>query len=598
MALAKRNEIDAKDKWKIEDLFESDKAWGIEYEKLVEELEKTPQYKTRLGESCEVLDLALREFDSIENKIERIYVYANQKYYEDTTNSIYQNLSGKAHSLLTMFYSKYSYQEPEILSMSEEVLKDNYKWQIENSIFATYLENLIRQKKHILSEELEDLMANASEVAKASSDIFSSFNNADLKFADIKDSKGNVIGVSHGKYTWLMENNDRTVRKNAFESIYTAYGAYKNSLASMYNSNVKQAMFFAKARKYNNTLEASLDNSNVPVEVYDNLIHTVNDNLPLMHRYVALRKKVLGLEKMHMYDVYAPLVEDVDFKADFEKARAIVTEGLKPLGEGYIDILNEGFENGWIDKYESEGKRSGAFSWGAYGTHPYVFLNYQGNLDSVFTTAHELGHAVHTYLSNANQPHIYSGYKIFVAEVASTCNEALLIRHMIEKNADDKKMKAYLINHFLEQFKGTMFRQTMFAEFEKITHGMAKNGITLTADVLCEEYRKLNVKYFGEDIVIDEEIGMEWARIPHFYTPFYVYQYATGFAAAVAISQKILAEGDVAVKGYIEFLKSGSSDYTIEVLKKAGVDMSKPDAIVMALGVFEKLLDEFEDIIQ
>ncbi|MDD6572580.1 MAG: oligoendopeptidase F, partial [Thermoflexaceae bacterium] len=375
------------------------------------------------------------------------------------------------------------------------------------------------------------------------------------------------------------------------------YGAYRNTLASMYQANVKQAWFFARMRGFESTLEASLDSSNIPVKVYDNLINTVNRNLDKMHRYVALRKKVLGVEELHLYDVYAPLVKDYEVKVSYEEAKERVLSGLHPLGNEYQKILREGYDNGWIDVCENQGKRSGAFSWGAYGTHPYVFLNYQENLDNVFTLAHEMGHAIHTYLSNSNQPHVYAGYRIFVAEVASTCNEALLIRDMIEKSSN-RQEKLYLLNHFMEQFKGTMFRQTMFAEFEKITHEMAGKGTTLTADVLCRVYRELNEKYFGPDMVIDEEIELEWSRIPHFYTPFYVYQYATGFAAAVTISGKILEEGKPAVDGYMEFLKSGSSDYPIEVLKKAGVDMESPEAVEGALEVFGELLDEFERLLE
>ncbi len=595
MALPLRSETDKKYHWRIEDLYETDELWEEDYEKVCEQLKKDPEYKGRLGESEEVLYQALRESDALEQAVEKLYVYASQKYYEDTGNAFYQNLAGKAQNLMTMFYAKYSYQEPEILEMPEEKLKAYARSEGDIKLFSHYLEDILRQKPHILSTELENVMANAGDMAQGAKDIFSSFNNADIKFAPITDSNGNEIEVTHGKYSFLMENNDRKVRKEAFSSIYSAYKAYKNTLASMYNANAKQALFFAKMRKFDSAMECSLSASNIPTAVYDNLVDTINANLHLMHRYVSLRKKALGVEELHMYDVYAPLVADFEWKVAFEQAKERVAEGLAPLGENYIKILREGYENGWIDVYENQGKRSGAFSWGAYGTHPYVFLNYQENVDSMFTLAHEMGHAIHTYQSNKTQPHVYAGYRIFVAEVASTCNEALLIRDMLKKSTD-KKEKLYLLNHFMEQFKGTMFRQTMFAEFEKITHQKALEGQTLTADLLCEIYRGLNEKYFGEDMVIDDEIAFEWARIPHFYTPFYVYQYATGFAAAVAISSKILAEGEPAVKGYMEFLKSGSSDYPIEVLKKAGVDMSSPKTVEDALKLFEQLLDEFEKL--
>lgn len=591
-----RSEVDSAYKWKIEDLFATDELWEQEYERLMNEAAKEPYGKGHLAESRDVLKDVLEKSDALEMAVERVYVYANQKYYEDTANAKYQGYAGKAQNLMTVFYSAYSFLEPEILEMSREQLEELIQSEGDLKLYAQFFKNILRQKEHILSAEMENVMANASDMAQGAKDIFSSFNNADVKFDKVTGQDGTEYELTHGTYTLLMENQDRSVRKGALENLYRSYESYRNTLASMYNANAKQALFFAKMRNFDGAMEAALDSSNIPTAVYDNLIDTVNKNLHLMHRYVALRKKALGVEELHMYDVYAPLVEDYEVRISFEDAKKRVMEGLAPLGEKYLEIFREGCENGWIDVYENQGKRSGAFSWGAYGTHPFVFLNYQENLDNMFTLAHEMGHAIHTYQSNANQPHIYSGYRIFVAEVASTCNEALLIRDMIEKSRD-KKEKMYLINHFLEQFKGTMFRQTMFAEFEKITHHMAKEGTTLTADVLCEVYRGLNEKYFGPEMVIDSQIDMEWSRIPHFYTPFYVYQYATGFAAAVAISGKILEQGQPAVDGYMEFLKSGSSDYPIEVLKKAGVNMEKPDVIEDALKVFEKLLDDFEELL-
>lgn len=596
MTLQPRSKTDKNFHWKIEDLYSTDELWQQEYDSTTDKLKVKPWYQGRLGESEEIIFRALSESDELEMTVERLYVYANQKYYEDTTNAKYQDMAGKSQIIMTQFYTVYSFVEPEILSLPEEKLLSYINSEGELGLFSQYLKNILRQKAHILSEEMESVLAGAGEMAQGPKDIFSSFNNADIKFADVTDSSGEKHEVTHGKYSVLMESCDRVLRKNAFESVYRSYGALKNTLASTYNANVKQAQYFSKMRNYKSDLEASLDGSGIPVEVYDNLIDTVNKHLNLMHRYVSIRKKALGLDELHMYDVYAPLVPDYSVKISFDEAKRRVAKGLAPLGDEYIRVLNEGYENGWIDVYENQGKRSGAFSWGAYGTHPFVFLNYHDNLDNMFTLAHEMGHAIHTYYSNANQPHIYAGYRIFVAEVASTCNEALLIRDLINESKD-KKEKLYLINHFLEQFKGTMFRQTMFAEFEKITHNMAKEGTTLTADVLCKVYRGLNEKYFGPEMVIDSQIDMEWARIPHFYTPFYVYQYATGFSAAVAISTRILEEGQSVVDGYIEFLKSGSSDYPIEVLKKAGVDMARPDVIEEALKVFEKLMDEFEALL-
>lgn len=596
MALPLRRDIDVKDKWKIEDLFATDELWEKALKGAEEEIEKECEYKGKFAESEDNLYNALVMMDELELKLERIYVYANQKYYEDTANAKYQNYAGMAQNVMTKFYGAYSFAEPEILDIPEEIVTLYLASNGPIKLFKTYLSNILRQKDHILSEEMENVLAGVSEVACGAKDIFSSFNNADVKFENIRDGKGVNLEVTHGKYAVYMESNDREIRKSAFESLYKSYGSFENTLASMFNANVKQAGFFAKTRKYNSSLEKSLSAGNIPVAVYENLIDTVNKNISLMHRYVNLRKKVLGVDELHMYDVYAPLVADYECKIDFEEAKARVLKGLAPLGKEYQSHLIEGYENGWIDVYENQGKRSGAFSWGAYGTHPYVFLNYQENLNNMFTLAHEMGHAMHTYYSNENQPHVYAGYSIFVAEVASTCNEALLIRHLIKESTDVKEKK-FLINHFLEQFKGTMFRQTMFAEFEKIIHEMAAEGTTLTAQVLCDVYEELNKKYFGEEMVIDPQIRMEWSRIPHFYTPFYVYQYATGFAAAIAISDKILNEGETAVNGYLEFLKSGSSDYPIEVLKKAGVDLAKPEVVDGALKVFEELLDEFEALI-
>ena len=442
---------------------------------------------------------------------------------------------------------------------------------------------------------MEELLAEVGEVAEAPSQIFSMFDNADIKFPEIEDEDGEMVKISHGRFGQLLESKDRRVRKEAFEGVYATYNNFRNTLATTYSSNVKQESFFAKARKYDSTLDKALDGGNIPKSVYTNLIEAVHDNMDQMHRYVSIRKRLLDVEELHMYDLYAPLVQDIDMDIPYEKAKEIVAEGLRPLGEEYQKILQEGFNNRWIDVYENENKRSGAYSWGPYGTHPYVLLNYNNSLNNVFTLAHEMGHAIHSYYSDKMQPYVYAGYKIFVAEVASTCNEALLIDHML-KNTDDKKQKAYLINHFLESFKGTLYRQTMFAEFEMITHQMIEKGESLTADSLCKVYRELNEAYFGDDITIDSEIDMEWARIPHFYRSFYVYQYATGFSAAIALSRRILKEGKPAVDDYIRFLSSGSSNYPIELLKEAGVDMSTKEPVNQALALFKELLDQMEEL--
>lgn len=455
----------------------------------------------------------------------------------------------------------------------------------EFSVYRQYFENIIRQKKHVLPTEQEQLLAAMGEVAESPKDIFSMFNNADIRFPEITGEDGHPVQVTHGRYMSLMQSRNSQVRKDAFEAMYGVYGDWRNTLAAMYRANVKQEAFLAKAHKYTSDLEAALDGSHIPVKVYEQLIEAVHESMPLMYRYMKLRKKLLGVEELHMYDLYVPVIEQDHSEIPFEQAKKTVLEGLAPMGEEYLHLLREGFDHGWIDVYENQGKRTGAYSWGAYGTHPYVLLNYQGTLHDVFTLAHEMGHALHSWYSDEHQPYIYAGYRIFVAEVASTCNEALLIHYLMEqsKKAGDRKKTMYLMNYFLEQFRTTLFRQTMFAEFEKITHGLQEQGETLTADRLCEIYYDLNKLYFGEEICVDQEIAMEWARIPHFYTPFYVYQYATGFSAAIALSKQILEQGAPAVEQYKKFLKGGSSMYPLELLKVAGVDMEQKAPVQDAL---------------
>ncbi len=595
--LPKRNEIDPKYTWAIEDLYACDEAWQEEYNKIKEMLPKITEYQGRLSKSADILLSFLQLSDEISMLMERVYVYAGQKYHEDTADATYQDLSNKANALAVQVNSALSFATPEILGIPEETIT---AFHLENEglkVYDFYLKDILRLKPHILSRETEELLADAGEIADAPSNIFSMFDNADIKFPEIKDENGELVRITHGRYVKLLESNDRRVRKEAFQGLYDTYKSFRNTLAASFSANVKQEVFFAKARKYNSTLEKALNAGNIPVDVYTNLIAAVHENMDLMHRYVRLRKKLLGLDELHMYDLYSPLVPDFKMEIPFEEAKKVVAKGLEPLGPDYQKILWEGFDNRWIDIYENENKRSGAYSWGAYGTHPYVLLNYNDTLDNVYTLAHEMGHAIHSYHSDKEQPYIYAGYKIFVAEVASTCNESLLIDYML-KNTTDKKEKAYLINHFLEKFKGTLYRQTMFAEFEMITHKMVEDGESLTAESLCKVYHDLNVAYFGEDIVIDPEIDMEWARIPHFYNAFYVYQYATGYSAAIALSRRILNEGEPAVKDYIRFLSSGSSNHPIEILKAAGVDMSTKEPVNQALKLFSELLDQMEELMK
>ncbi len=594
--LKRRDEIDSKDKWAIEDLYSSEEKWDEEYNKVEGFIPKLASYEGKVTESANQLFNFLSLKDDAMLLMERLIVYSNQRYHEDTTNATYQRLSDRASNLAVKLESATSFFNSEVLKLSDGEVEKLYEECISLQFYRRYLDNLFRKKPHILSEAEEKLLAAIGEVAEGPSNIFSMFNNADIQFSEILNENQEKVQLTHGRYTSFLQSKDRRVRKEAFVAMYAPFIAYKNTLASLYTANLKQENFYAKARKYPSSMAMELDNSNIPLKVYDNLISVVHDKMPLLHRYMNIRKKCLGLSEMHMYDLYVPMVSDVSMIISFEEAKKMVQEGLKPLGEEYGGILAEGYDNGWIDIYENQGKRSGAYSWGAYGTHPYVLLNYQDNLNNTFTLCHEMGHAIHSYYSDQNQKYLYAGYKIFVAEVASTCNESLLMQHLL-KTTLDKQKRAYLINYQLEQFRTTLYRQTMFAEFEKITHQMVAEGEPLTAEAISKIYHDLNVQYFGPEVVVDSEIDMEWARIPHFYTPFYVYQYATGYSAAIALSKRILKDGHQAVTDYINFLKGGSSKDPIDLLKGAGVDMTQTEPIEQALSVFEDLLNEMEELI-
>ena len=516
------------------------------------------------------------------------------RYYEDTSDGTYQQMSGKAQMLAVKMSEKYSFLVPEIMAADD----DKVARFLDSDKIKPYrhlLCDMLAKKEHTCSQKEEKLLAMASQMADSPSDIFSKFNNADVKFGKVHDEHGDEKELTSAGFSVFMESRDRKVRKEAFYALYRQYKSYINTLAASYYGNVKQAVFFANARNYESTLQMYLSGSFIPESVYTNLIDTVNNNLDKMHDYVSLRKKTLGVDELHFYDIYAPLTSDYTVKVSYENAKETVLDALKILGDDYVSQVKKGYESGWVDVYENDGKRSGAFSWGAYGTHPYIFLNYTETLNDIFTLIHETGHAMHTYYSNETQPYTYAGYKIFVAEVASTCNEVILIDYLLKHSRSDEEKK-YLYGHYLEQFKGTLFRQTMFAEFEMITHRMAQDGEVLNAESLCGTYKKLNEKYFGKDMVIDEEIAYEWARIPHFYTPFYVYQYATGFSAAVAIATKIINGDKEVLHGYREFLKGGSSMHPIELLSLCKIDMSKPDVIQDALNVFGSLIEDFKKI--
>ena len=605
--LPARAEISDQYKWRLEDLFETDEAWEQACDSLHALNKKLAEYEGKISQSPKEMTAFFRLCDEAESLYERILVYSNEKLHQDMAVSKYQGYASTAQSLEAELMGAEAFMEPEILAMDEKKVRDFICQEEGLGQYEILINRILRKKAHTLSDAEEKLLAKTNEITSAPQDIFSLFQNADMKFGEIKDEKGNLVELTHGRYGQYMESHDRNVRKEAFQTLYAQYGKYRNTLAATYQANLKMAKFYADVRKYPSALEMELDKNQIPVEVYDNLIKTVHDNLNAMYRYVALRKKILGVEELHMYDVYARLSGEYQMEIPYEEAQKLVLAGLAPMGEEYLSLLKEGFSNQWIDVYENQGKRSGAYSWGAFGTHPYVLLNYGNRLNDVFTLAHEMGHALHTYYSGTNQPYTYSNYRIFVAEVASTCNESLLMQYLLKKcDADEKsgalskeeakKQKIFLLNYFIDQFKGTIYRQTMFAEFEKITHEMCKKGEALTAESLCDVYLRLNQLYFGKDMISDDEIALEWARIPHFYTPFYVYQYATGFSAAIALSGKILTEGESAVAAYLEFLKGGSSKDPIDLLKGAGVDLSSPKPVEDALKMFADLVSELEAV--
>jgi len=593
--IKKRSEVELKNTWATEDLYVNDDAWKADVEIAKKMIDNIASYQGRLSESSDTLLAFLKADEEISIKFDRIGNYAQRKFDEDTKNTVYQDLENQLRSLYVSVGKATAFEVPEITAMSDETLNKFLDEKEELRIYKRYFNEIRRKREHTLSQSEEKLLAAAGDLASAPSSIMAMFRNADLEFPDITGEDGNPAKLTAGTYITFLESKDRRVREDAFMTLYHTLEKFKNTAGTAYSSHIKQQMFYANARKYNSTLEAALDSTDVPVAVYKNLIKAVHDNIHYMHKYVQLRKKLLKLDELHMYDLYTSVVEGSDQKLTYEEAKTIVMEAVAPLGKEYQAILKEGFENRWIDVYENEGKRSGAYSAGAK-VHPYVLLNHKETLDSAFTLAHEMGHAIHSYLSNRTQPDVYAHYKIFVAEVASTFNEALLMQYLLGKT-ENKLERASLINHFLEQFRGTVFRQTMFAEFEMLTNEMAEQGKSLTAESLSKLYYDLNVKYFGDDIVVDKEIAMEWARIPHFFYNFYVYQYSTGFSAAMALSKKVLEEGEPAVKNYLKFLSGGSSASPIDLLKIAGVDMASPEPINQALSIFGKLIDELDSLL-
>lgn len=591
--IPKRSEVPEQFKWALEDIYATDEKWTEDLQKLKAMPERIAAFKGRLSESADTLYDFMQLSDEISVLCDSLGNYAQRRSDEDTANAKYQGFIGQLMNAYVAVNSAGSFETPEIISIEEDKLQKFYDDKPELKLYKRALDKLRRKKAHILSEAEEKILALTGEMGQSPENIYSMFSDADLRFHDAVDKNGKAHQVTHGSYIPLVQSEDRVLRKSAFESMYGTFDKFKNTCAATLSAQIKAVNFYAKARKYDSSLEAALDGTEVPVSVYKNLIKAVHDNMHYMYDYVALRKKLLGVDELHFYDLYTPVVPDADMKITFEEAKETVLKALAPMGEDYLAILKEGFENRWIDVYENEGKTSGAYSAGAR-VHPYVLLNHKDTLNCMFTLAHEMGHAIHSYLSNKNQPVVYSDYVIFVAEVASTCNEALLMQYLL-KNTEDKKQRAYLINYFLEQFRTTLYRQTMFAEFELKINEMVAAGESLTAEGLNELYGELNKLYFGDGIVLDDEIKLEWARIPHFYYDYYVYQYATGYSAAIALSQRILKYGEPAVKDYIGFLKGGCSTDPISLLKGAGVDMATTQPINEALAMFGELVKEMEE---
>lgn len=589
-----RDQIPQEDTWALEDLYPSDESWEQALSAVTARQSEAAAFAGKLGESGETLCAFLHLVEDVDGQSELLANYAMRKADQDTRNATYQAMVGKLMGVLTAVGAAFSFATPEIMAIPEEALEGFYKAAPALERYRRYLNNERRRREHTLSAAEERLLAAAGEMANAPETVFGSFLNADMRYPDAVDSEGKPHALSQSTFVPLEESGDRALRKSAYENLYNTLGGMRNTAAGLLDAQNKQQKFFATARKYGSAREAAMDRTNVPVSVYDNLIEAVHRNMDKMHRYVRLRKKLLGVDELHFYDVYTPLLKDEPAKIPFAQAKQTVYDALYPLGDGYRAILKEGFENRWIDVYENQGKRGGAYSAGTK-VHPFVLLNYSGSLDSQFTLAHEMGHALHSYLSNKHQNQIDSDYVIFVAEVASTCNEALLMEYLLKKTTD-KKERVFLINHFLDQFKGTIYRQTMFAEFEKFMGAAVDAGQTLTADMLCAEYARLCRLYYGEDMVVDDQIAMEWARIPHFYYNYYVFQYATGYSAAIALSRRILREGENAVKDYLGFLSGGCSKSPIDLLKGAGVDMTSPAPVNDALKLFGELLDEMESL--
>ena len=595
MSLKSRNEIEEESKWKIDKIYASTEAWEKDFQQLKEKAPKLKEFQGRLGNVTD-LKAYLKLEEDLGRVLEKLYVFAHMKSHEDTSNSEFQTLVNKIDPFMAQFSSYNAFFTPEVLSLEEGTIEKMLQSDEELKVYDTFFKVLLKEKPHILSKEMEELLASASDCLGAPESIYSMLTNADMTFGKIKDADGHEIELTEGNYSSLIKSKDRHVREEAFKLLFGTYKKYENTIATSLTSSLKTFIFNAKTRKYASSLEASLKPNDIPVEVYKNAIQTINNNLNSLHRYVGLKKKLLGLDEIHMYDLYVSVIDIPKQHIEYRDAINMVKEGLSPLGQEYLDIFDEGIKEGWVDVYENKGKRSGAYSWGSYDTMPYVLLNYNYELNDVSTLAHEMGHSIHSYYTRKTQPYVYGNYTLFCAEVASTTNEILLISDLINKE-QDKNKKLYLINQELEQIRATVYRQLMFAEFELITHETLENGGSLTSDDLNNIWFDLNKKYFGPEMVVDDEIKIEWARIPHFYSDFYVYQYATGYAAASAFAKSILEDGEEAVEKYKGFLKAGGSLYPIDTLKNAGVDMTTPKPLEDTIERFNELLDMLEELI-
>lgn len=596
MEVKDRKDIDVKDTWNLESIYANNELWEEDYAALEKDAAEFAKLKGAIEADVSKIPAVLDAYYGLHRRLSKLSVYARMRFDQDTADSTYQTMAAKIGSLGVKIGAASAFVEPEILSYSKEQLEAAEKENERTAYYGRKIEEMLRGQEHTLDAEKEELLAAAGDMAEAPDDIFSVLMNADMKYPDIVLEDGTHLPLTNSTYISYMESPDRAVREGAFKTLYGQIASLKNTFAAIYRGNLKQAKFYAQSRKYSSARAMYLADSNVPESVYDNLLSAVHEALPMMYRYVAVRKKVLGVDKLHMYDVYTPIVAAQNQTYEFEQAKQMVLEALKPMGEDYLSHVREGLENRWIDIYPNKGKKGGAYSWGCYDSQPFILLNYTKNLDSVFTLIHEMGHSIHSYYSRTAQDYAYSDYKIFVAEVASTCNECLLMHDLLEKTTD-KEQRKYLLNHYLDSFKGTLFRQTMFAEFEKNAHEYCAQGKPLTAEALSQMYLELNQKYFGPDMEKDEEIAYEWMRIPHFYTPFYVYQYATGYSAAVALSAKILKEGKPAVDAYMSFLKGGESKDPIDLLKMAGVDMTTEKPVADALALFGELVAELEALV-